>query len=176
MNFCNSYSSQIEDDRRSRYYRSLKSTMSPEQQTAFEKLLAARNEYVKSHALEVYQGGTVRGIPTSGSQRILKEIFHTEVVHFERRKWPSLSDNQVAMADASLHREYVKKVQQLRTQTKEYIDQDAVTAGNLTSVEEKWQTYRDAWVAFARLRYPAAAALIRAEITLDRYRLLRTIE
>jgi hypothetical protein len=42
-------------------------------------------------------------------------------------------------------------------------------------VEGTWQTYRDAWVEFARLRYSAAVAVIRAEITLDRYRLLKTI-
>jgi hypothetical protein len=80
------------------------------------------------------------------------------------------------MADALLHRQYVKKLQQLRTQTKESIDQGAVTAGHLPSAEETWQTYRDAWVTFARLRYPAAVAVIRAEITLDRYRLLKTIQ
>jgi hypothetical protein len=97
------------------------------------------------------------------------------VVHFERKKWPALSDNQIAMADASLHREYEKKLQQLRTQTKEAIDQGAVTAGHLSNVEETWETYRDAWVIFARLRYPAAIAEIRVEITLERYRLLKTI-
>ena len=176
MNFCSSYASEIEDDRRSRYYNSLKSFMTPEQRAAFVKLLAAQDAYTKAHAFEVDQGGTIRGIRTAGSQGILKELFHTEVVHFERKKWPSLSDNEITMADPWLHREYGKKLQQLRTQTEESIDQGAVTAGNLSSVEERWQAYRDAWVAFARLRYPAAVALIRAEITLARYRLLKTIQ
>ena len=175
MNFCVGYASKIEDDRRSRYYNSLKSSMTSEQQAAFEKLLAARNAYVAAHASEVDQDGTIRVIRTVGSQGILKDLFHTEVVHFERRKWPTLSDDQITMADALLHREYVKKLQQLRTQTKESIDQGAVSAGNLSSVEQTWQTYRDAWDAFARLRYPDAVAAIRAEITLDRYRLLKTI-
>jgi uncharacterized protein YecT (DUF1311 family) len=79
------------------------------------------------------------------------------------------------MADAWLGREYGKELQRLRTQSKESIDQGAVTASNLSKVEEAWQTYRDAWVAFAHLRYPAAVVLIRAEITLDRYRLLKTV-
>jgi hypothetical protein len=79
------------------------------------------------------------------------------------------------MADALLNREYEKKLQQLRAQTKEAIDQGAVTASHLSSVEETWKTYRDAWVGFARLRYPDAAAAIRAEITLDRYHLIKTI-
>ena len=175
MDFCSSYASEIEDDRRSRYYDSLKSSMTPGQQAAFEKLLAAHRAYARAHTLEVDQGGTIRGLRTIGSQSILKELFHTEVVHFERKKWPSLSDNQIAMADAWLHRECVKKLQLLRMQTKESIDEGAVTAGSLSTVEERWQTYRDAWVAFVHLRYPAAVALIRAEITLDRYRLLKTI-
>ena len=175
MNFCSGYASEIGNDRRNRYYNSLKSSMTSEQGTAFEKLLAAQSAYIKAHASEVDQGGTIRGIRTIGSQSILDNLFHTEVVHFERKKWPALSDNQIAMADASLHREYEKKLQQLRTQTKEAIDQGAVTAGHLSNVEETWETYRDAWVIFARLRYPAAIAEIRVEITLERYRLLKTI-
>ena len=175
MNFCSSYASEIEDGRRSRYYNALKSSMTPEQQAAFEKLLAAQNVYTKAHALEVDQGGSIRGIRTLGSQRILKELFHTDVVHFERKKWPSLSANQTTMAEAWLRREYAKELQQLRTQSKESIIQGAVTASNLSIVEEAWQIYRDAWIAFAHLRYPAAVALIRSEITLDRYRLLKTI-
>ena len=79
------------------------------------------------------------------------------------------------MADASLHREYEKQLQQLRTRTKEESYEGAVTADHLSSVEASWETYRDAWVAFARLRYPPAVNAIRAEITLDRYRLLKTI-
>jgi hypothetical protein len=175
MNFCSGYEYQIEDDRRSRYYNSLKSSMTPEQQAAFEKLLASQNAYIEAHASEVDQGGTIRVIRTIGSQGILEDLFHTEVVHFERKKWPVLSDNQIAGADALLHREYEKKLQQLGTQTKEAIDQGAVTASDLSKVEATWEAYRDTWVALARLRYPAAVAAIRAEITLDRYRLLKTI-
>jgi Lysozyme inhibitor LprI len=175
MNFCSGYESEIEDDRRSRYYSSLKSSMTLEQQAAFEKLLAAQSAYIEAHASEVDQGGTIRAIRTIGSEGILKDLFHTEVVHFERKKWPILSDDQIATADVLLHREYVKKLQQLRTQTKESIDEGAVTADHLSSVEEAWEKYRDAWDAFARLRYPATAAIVRAEITLDRYRLLKAI-
>ena len=175
MNFCSSYASEIEDDHRSRFFNSLKSSMTPEQQAAFEELLAAQNAYINAHALEVDQGGSIRGIRTAGSQRILKELFHTDVVQFERKKWPTLSASQTTAADAWLQREYANTVQQLRKQTKGSIDQGAVTAGNLSAVEETWQNYRDAWVAFARLRYPAAVAIIQAKITLDRYRLLKTI-
>jgi uncharacterized protein YecT (DUF1311 family) len=176
MNFCTWYESQIDDDRRSRYYVSLKSSMTPEQQAAFEKLLTAQNAYIEAHASEVDQGGTIHNIRTTGSQGILKDLFHTEIVHFERKKWPAVSDNQVASADALLHRQYQKTLQQLRTRPEDESYEGAVTADRLSSVEKPWEAYRDAWVTFARLRYPAAAAAIRAEITLDRYRLLKTIE
>jgi uncharacterized protein YecT (DUF1311 family) len=175
MNFCTSYESEVADDRRSRYYNSLKSLMSPAQRAAFEKLLAANNAYIEAHASEVDQGGTIRGIRTGGSQGILKDLFHTEVVHFEGKKWPRLSHNQVITADATLDREYQKKLEGLGAQTKERIDDGAVTASGLGDVQGSWETYRDAWVAFARLRYPEAVAVIRAEITLNRYRLVKTI-
>ena len=48
-------------------------------------------------------------------------------------------------------------------------------ADDLSSVEKVWQVYRDAWIAFARVRYPAAVNVIRVAVTLDRYRLLKTI-
>ncbi len=126
MNFCSGYASEVEDNRRNRYYNSLKSAMTPEQQAAFEKLFVAQTVYIKAHASEVDQGGTIRGIRTIGSQNILKDLFHAEIVHFERRKWPILSDNQITMADAALHREYEKTLQQLRTQTTKEVDQGAV--------------------------------------------------
>jgi uncharacterized protein YecT (DUF1311 family) len=175
MSFCSDYESQIGDDRRSRYYNSLKSSMTPDQKTAFEKLLAARKAYIEVHASEVDQGGTIRAMRTIGSRNILENLFRTDVAHFERKKWPVLSGNQIKMADALLNREYEKKLQQLGRQTREAIDQGAVTASHLSSVEKTWEAYRDAWTAFARLRYPAAVAAIRAEITLERYRLVKTI-
>ncbi len=175
MNFCTWYESQIDDDRRSRYYNSLKTSMTPEQKEAFERLLTAQDAYIKAHASEVDQGGTIRGIRTMGSQAILKDLFHTEVVHFERKRWPVLSDNQVATADSLLHRQFEKTLRKLRTRPKEETYEGAVTSDHVASVEETWGTYRNAWVEFARLRYPSAAAAIRAEITLDRYRLLKTI-
>lgn len=175
MNFCSSYASQIDDDRRSRYYDSLKPSMTPDQQAAFVKLLAARNAYIEAHAIEVDQGGSIRGIRTSGSKSILKDLFHTEVVHFERKKWPALSSTQIKEADVLLHREYQRALLRLKAQPEGRVDEDAVTASNHSRVEKSWETYRDAWVAFARLRYPSAADAIRAEVTLRRYSLLKTI-
>lgn len=175
MNFCGDYESQIEDDRKSRYYKKLKSTMSPEQQAAFQKLLSAENAYIKAHALEVDQGGTISGVRTMGSQSILKDLFHTEIVHFERKDWPKLSKRQIAIADTLQRREYEKKLQELRRQTKDMIDGGAVTANHLASVEKTWRSYREAWIAFARLRYPDAVSVIRSEITFRRYLLLRSI-
>jgi hypothetical protein len=175
MNFCTAYASQIEDERRNRYFHLLKASMSPEQRSAFEKLLSARDAYIEAHASEVDQGGTIRSIRTAGSQTILKDLFQTEVVRFERKQWPALSEREIRSAEVWLNREYDKKLEQLRAHTKDEIDQGAVTAAHLVSVETTWRTYRDGWVAFARLRYPLAVDAIRSAITLDRYRLLKTI-
>ena len=69
--------------------------MSAAERAAFEKLLAAQDAYIEAHAAEVNRGGTLQPIVrTIGSQAILKDLFHTEVVHFERKKWPALQDNR----------------------------------------------------------------------------------
>lgn len=175
MNFCGGYKAEIEDERRNRYYNSLKSSMTPEQQAAFTKLLDAQGAYIKAHVSEVYQGGTIRVIRTLTSQKILKDLFRAELAQFEQKKWPALSGNQITGADALLDREYAKTLQNLRKQTKEELEDGNIPAADLSKVEVSWQAYRDAWVEFARLRYPAAAAAIRAQITLDRYRLVKTM-
>lgn len=176
MNFCAAYSSEIEDDRRSRYYASLRRSMTPEQAAAFDKLLAAEKAYVEIHASEVDQGGTIRGLRTIGSQQILKRLFHSEMVQFERKQWPALSQTQLKSADTLLRLEYEKKLEKLHSHTKEYVEQGAVSAEDLTRVEEAWERYRDAWTTFAERRSPTAGTRARAAVTLDRYRLLKTIE
>ena len=175
MNFCVGYAAEIEDAGLGRYYDSLKSSMTAEQKAAFEKLLTTHDAYVRTHALEVDQGGTIRGIRTSGSMSILKNLFHTDIVHFERKRWPELSKEQAAKADSLLQSEYGRTLERLKTSPKDEAYEGAVTTENLEKVQESWIAYREAWAAFARLRYPAAADVIHAEITLERYRLLKTI-
>jgi hypothetical protein len=175
MNFCSMYASQIQEDRRERYYKSLKVRMTPEQRTAFDNLLRAKGAYIKAHAAEVYQGGTIRTIRTIGSQNILEDLFRTHIVHFERTKWPSLSHHRITEADVLLHRQYEKTLHQLRSLPEEEIEQGTVTSDNLSTVQETWEIYRNAWIEFARCRYPGAVPAIRAQITLDRYQLLKTI-
>ena len=149
--------------------------MSSFQQAAFDKLLVAKKDYIKTHAYEVDQGGTIRAIRTNGSQNILENLFCTELAHWERKRWPALSNRQIISADGLLRREHGRKMESLGKQPKESIEQGAPSAENLALVEKSWQAFLDAWVTFASLRYPNNAPAIRAQITLDRYRLLKTI-
>lgn len=174
-NFCADYSSEIAHDRRDRYYKSLKSSMTQVQRAGFDKLRSAEEAYVAAHASEVYQGGSIHGIRTLASEEILDDLFHTEVVQFERKEWPKLSDRQIRTADEVLKQEYEKTLRKVGLATQDEIDDGVVTAKGLASAEESWETYREAWVAFARARYPGEVDAIRAKITLDRYRLVKTI-
>lgn len=176
MNFCAGYTSEIEEDRRRRFFNKLKSSMNSGQEAAFEKLIAAQQAYVRAHAAEVDQGGTIRTIRIIGSQEILNDNFQADVVHFERKQWPALSTAQIAEADSLLHRELEEKLQQLGTRTEDEIEQGGVTARGLSSAQRAWKSYREAWRAFAGLRYPAAADAMEAKVTIDRFRLLKTIE
>lgn len=174
-NFCSDYTAEIADDRRNRYYSSLKTSMPPEQKSAFRKLLAAKTDYVRTHAFEVDQEGTIRVVRTIGSETILENLFHAELVQFERKQWPGISQRLIATSDTSLQREYNSTLQRLRDRPKDEAAEETVSADNVSKVEKSWEAYRDAWAAFARLRYPAAADSIRAQITIDRSRLLKTI-
>lgn len=175
MNFCGEYAAEVEDDRRSRQYRGLRASMTPEQQRSFDRLLAAERVYVDTHAREVYQGGSIRGVRTMGSQEILDSLFHAEVVHLERGRWPVFSDRLIGAADGMERREYAKKLLELRAQKPTDLEDGLVTAGDVQQVEASWIRYREAWTAFARARYPGHVDAVRAQVALDRYRLLKTI-
>lgn len=174
-NFCSSYENEIDDDRRRRFYNSLKSSMNKEQLQAYDRLLSAESKYIDEHAREVYQGGTIRDIRTMGSQKILEDLFHTEVVNFERKRWPVLSQKQIAGADALLGHEYAKAVQRIKAQPEDDTDDGLISVDDLAKAEATWKSYRDAWVEFARVRYPTEVDAIRAEVTLRRYHLVKTI-
>ena len=121
------------------------------------------------------QGGSGRNIRTLRSQEILSHLFQAELTRYEHKQWPALSAKKIATSDGLLQREYEKKVQSLRTRPKDEVYEGSVTADGLSSAEKAWEAYRDTWVAFARVRYPSAVDAIRAQITLDRYRLVKTI-
>ena len=173
-NFCTGYEAEKATDDRERYYRSLRVTMTAEQKTAFDALLAAKTAYIAKHGYEVDQGGSIRVMRTIGSQGILEDLFRVELVHFEQKQLPSLTKPQIDGADASLQRQYALTLQKLKMQTHEEGD-GAVTVEQLTGVQTVWRTYRDAWVAFARVRYPDTVDAIRAQIVVDRYRWLKTM-
>ncbi|HWB32965.1 MAG TPA: lysozyme inhibitor LprI family protein [Acidobacteriaceae bacterium] len=174
MNFCGEYQQEIADDRRGREYERLKVAMTSEQRATFDRLLVAERAYIEAHASEVYQGGTIRGIRTMGSQEILEKLFHGEVMQLERRQWPTIQQAQIDGSDATMAQEYRAAQGRIRAQPKDEFNED-VTAEGLLNAQRAWLKYRNAWSAFAKARYPEHAAAISAEITLDRYRLLKTI-
>ena len=174
MNFCSSYKAQVQDDQRDREYRRLASAMPPDQRVAFETLLSAERAYLGTHASEVYQGGSIHNIRTRSSQNILDDLFHGELMQLKRKHWPALSQAEVAGANLLEETERAKAIQRINAQPKDKANED-ITADGFAKAQAAWEAYRTAWVVFARLLYPEHAAAVRAEITLDRYRLLKTI-
>lgn len=175
VNFCSDYQDQVAEQQRKHYFDNLKAKMTPPQQAAFDKLLQAHNAFLLVHVDEVDQGGTIRNIRTLGSQNILKKLFRNEVAKFLNGKWPAISPEQISAADAQMQDEYSRQRTALSHQTRQMLEAGAVSAEGLAKAQQSWQTYRDAWVAFAKTYDPAKADAVRAEITLDRYRYLKTI-
>ncbi|WP_263410810.1 hypothetical protein [Terriglobus tenax] len=175
INECFSLKQKIEDQRQWRFFQSLKTEMTPPQQAAFDHLLAAEKNFIDLHRLEVYQGGTIRGVRTMGSQAILKDLFRVEVIRFLRNQWPATKVS-AERAESQMSAEYHRQITAPGKQTnQEMFEGENVSAGNLAKVQKSWQAYRDAWVAFAQTCDPGKAAAVQAEVTLDRYRYLKTI-
>jgi hypothetical protein len=109
------------------------------------------------------------------SQKILQDLFRSEIIHFENKKWPTLTGAQIARADSSVNREFGKALQESRKLTKEEIEDGEVTPEQLSKAQKEWEAYLHAWAAFVHVRYPNEEAAIKAQIEMDRYRLLETI-
>lgn len=176
-NFCMEYQGEIRYDRRHRSEVALEAGMAATQRAAFRRLLKARDRYISTHDSELDQSGTIHTMRNMGSEEILASLFQAELHQFERKQFPRLSAGRRAAIDADLQREYQVTLGALnaRAPADTYEGAVAVTAEGVTKVQHTWLPFRDAWTDFARARYPHAAGAIRALITQDRVRLLKTI-
>lgn len=95
------------------------------------------------------------------SQQLLSDLMED--------RWPAPSAGGVAEADSLLNDFYRKVLAGPR------IDEERVTPEGVRATERAWLTYRDAWLAFVRLRKPEAEQAIFQALTEARARQLRCL-
>lgn len=151
--FCSAYVSELADQKRSRSFDALSAKMNPAQQQAFAQLVSKEEAYSRAHSVgEIDLGGTARAMFQIDAEQTLRDDFLAALQSFEAGKTPGGSAQTYKDADAQLNLAYHSAMAKAEKQMKDY---GAVQPSGIRNAERAWGKYRGAWIAFAKLRYPA---------------------
>jgi hypothetical protein len=139
---------------RSVYFKRLRAALSPPQLLAFDRLVKASDAFASAHAeQETARGGTAYASFVMDAQAREQEWLREHLFNFEKGSFNAPPASRFAADDAELNRVY-----QLRTHPAEPPDDFDVSPEQIRATQRLWLAYRDAWVAFAALRYPQLPA------------------
>lgn len=153
MGFCAAYNSEIAEHKRTSAIDALTSGWPVEHRTAFARVLAAEKVYAEAHARgEIDLGGTARAMYQIDAEDSLLDDFRTAFDSFEKGDLPHARHEDALRADRQLNEVYHNA---LADAEKHKSDYGAVQPEGIHIAERAWLRYRDAFIAFARLRYPS---------------------
>lgn len=153
--FCASYGSEIADRKRTESLHELSVQMNHAQRQAFDQLNQLEQAYARSHAREIDLSGTARAMFQIDAQDTLRDDFIAALQSFEAGRLPTGSAQQYHDADARLNSVYRQEMGNAEGHKRDY---GAVQPAGIRDAERAWLKYRDAWVAFAKLRYPTVTS------------------
>jgi uncharacterized protein YecT (DUF1311 family) len=171
MGFCAARQAELNEVERTISLSALSTGWPSGQVSAFATLIQAEQAYAEAHGRgEVNLSGTARGMEETGAEQTLRDNFLAAMQAFESGRLPDSSASQFSKADASLNELYRKLVAGSEAHKDEY---GAVQPGGIRAAERAWLKYRDAWVGFAKLRYPSVSFdAWKALLTTDRIAVL----
>jgi len=155
MGYCSAYDKELTDQKRTGDLRALSSAWLQTQQTAFNALVQTEQAYSEAHGeWEIDASGLLRAANEIGAEQNLRDKFLKALRSFEKGDLPHGSADDFAKADARLNALY-RKV--LASAEEHKSDLGAVQPKGVRTAERAWLKYRDAWVVFAKLRYPSVS-------------------
>ncbi|WP_348264752.1 DUF1311 domain-containing protein [Telmatobacter sp. DSM 110680] len=150
--FCAARGSEFQDQKRSTILKEIAAPFTLEQKELFETLRKAEAAYAEAHARgEIDLSGTARAMFQIDAEDTLRDDFIEALRTFESGKYPKISAQDFQYADARLNSEYRKALTDAEQHKSEY---GAVQPDGIRNAERAWLKYRNAWLAFAKLRYP----------------------
>jgi uncharacterized protein YecT (DUF1311 family) len=156
IGFCAGRDTEIQDDKRNQFFRSLSSGWPLAEKQALLVLVKAEDDYSTAHARgEIDLGGSGRAVWEMNAEWKLREQFKAALVSCEKGGLRGGPAAGLSGADLELNQLYRKALASAKAGEDGY---GAVQPDGIRDAERAWLKYRDAWVAFARLRYPAISA------------------
>lgn len=151
--FCAAYSSELADQNRAEHLNAISAQMSSIQREAFSRLIKEEKIYAHARAKgEIDLSGTARAMYQFDAEDTLKDDFLAALQSFEVGKFPTGSAALYRNADARLNSTYRKAISDAEELKNDY---GAVQPDGIRNAERAWLKYRDAWITFAKLRYPS---------------------
>jgi uncharacterized protein YecT (DUF1311 family) len=166
--FCAAHEAKLADAARKAKLAKLIAKWSNEERQAFASLQKAKDGYVTAEAdNEVDMSGTARGAMVIEATEAEEERFLAILQRLTGDDFPRAAPD-FAAADAKLNTVY-RKIQDTRGS----LDQGTVTKDGIRKAQRAWLRYRDAWVDFAKIKFPSLALRsLKAALTDDRIKSL----
>lgn len=151
--YCAGHEAAIAGQRRAAELERLTSGWTAAERRAMERLREAHQAYADAHgAGEVEQTGTLRVALTINAEEYLHELFLDNLRLLARGRAPQSDRAQFAAADRALNSAYRERIRD------EFFDEPgAVTREGIRNAQRAWIQYRDAFVAFAAIKFPGTS-------------------
>jgi uncharacterized protein YecT (DUF1311 family) len=149
MGHCSGHAASIAEARRAAVLVRLAAGWSEAQRRAFAPLQQAEQAYAHARAEEIDLTGSARGAFAVTAEEQVNEEFLRTLDQLEGSAAPDLTHAQFEAADGELNRVYRELMRA------EHFDcPGCVTAEGIRAAQRAWLRYRDAFLAFAAVRYP----------------------
>jgi hypothetical protein len=152
--FCAAFSSEIDNQKRNSDLRDLSNRMTDPQREAFQNLIKAEQAYARAHGSgEIDISGTARAMYEIDAEDTLRDDFLAALQLFEKRSGlPGGGSAEYREADQQLNIAYQKSISDAQAHKSDY---GSIQPEGIRNAERAWIRYRDAFVAYALLRYPS---------------------
>jgi hypothetical protein len=152
MGYCASHEAGMAGALRERALAAMSSGWTGAEKQAFARLLTAHNAYVEAHGSgEVDLSGTARAAMAIQAEEALRDELVELLDHLRSGRALPTPAARLPAEDAALNAAHRKRLQQTGG---EEAGPGAVTADGIRAAERAWLRYRDAFLAFAAVKFP----------------------
>jgi len=149
--YCAGHRESVDGAKRDAAWAQLSAGWSAAEKQALARLRKAHEAFAQaSGGGEVDHSGTLRAAMEIGAEEKLRDELLAMIRQLEAGKAPAYGHAQYVAADAALNAAYRKELQGVEPNS----GVGAVTRDGIREAQRAWLAYRDAFLAFAAVRYP----------------------
>ena len=150
MGHCSYRQAAREEAKRNLQFANLNAYWTASDKQAFQTMQITWKNYLKAREGEVDQSGTARGAMVVEDRKVLEQKFTVTLADFEKGSFPRYAESDFVKVDKELNLIY-KQVQSAKRDG----SMGTVTNEDIKLSQRAWLKYRDAWLIFARQKYPS---------------------